>query len=67
MSHHTCPAWAHFVNTLKTLAVCGFPLASVYNTDSSNHVYRKTFFNPLSNILVVYRHLLKMLVPFDTE
>ena len=39
MSHHTWPALAYFLNTLQTLAVCGFPLTSVYDSDSSNHVH----------------------------
>ena len=59
MSSHTCTALAHFLNTLLTLEVCGFPLASVYNSDSSNHVHQKTFFNPLSNIFVCISPLTK--------
>ena len=29
---HACPALAHFWNTSLTLAVCGFPLASMYDS-----------------------------------
>ena len=58
MSHHTCVALAHFLNTLLTLAVCGFPFASVYDSDSSNHVHRKHFVVLYPVFLLVYRHAL---------
>ena len=43
-THVTCPALAHFFNTLLTLAMCEFPLVSVYDSDSSNHVLSKNIF-----------------------
>ena len=43
-THVTCPALAHFFNTLLTLAICEFPLVSVYDSDSSNHVLSKNIF-----------------------
>ena len=43
-THVTCPVLAHFFNTLLTLAVCKFPLVSVYDSDSSNHVLSKKIF-----------------------
>ena len=59
MSHQTCLALEHFLNTLLTLPVCGFPLVSVYDSDSSNHVHRKAFYNPLSNIFACISPLTK--------
>ena len=43
-THVTCPPLAHFFNTLLTLAICEFPLVSVYDSDSSNHVLSKNIF-----------------------
>ena len=53
---HSFGTFLEHITNFGTLLIS---LASVYNSDSSNHVHRKAFFNTISNIFACISPLTK--------